>query len=91
MAWAVHVHIASHKLAVVLIGGDHVGLKTMLLCHTGERAYDIVRLKTVLYEYWNVVRLYDILDDWHRLAYILRRGFTLGFVLFKSLMAECGA
>ena len=81
-------HVVADKLAIVLVGCEHIGRYaggTSLGC---ERTDDIVCLKSVHLEHRNVHRLNDSLYDRHRSADVFGSLLTLCLVRRKRFVAE---
>ncbi len=56
----------------------------------GQCAYNIVRFVTIHRHHGNPKRLQNALDIGHGIDDVVWRGFTIGLVVLKVRMAECG-
>lgn len=87
----VYKDVGRDQLAVVFVGGHHVGVEAGLFGLLGQRAYYVVGLVARHLDDGYAVGAYDFLDDGHRLAYDFGRLFALGLVLLVGLVPEGGA
>ena len=90
MSWAEHVHMATHQLSVVLVGGEHVCFKVLSVGLSRQGADDIVCLKAIDLKHRYAHGSKYLLDDGHRLADVFRSFFSLRLVFAVSLAPECG-
>ena len=90
LAWLVHLDVGRHQLAVVLVGGHHIDLKTLYLGVLGQGAHHVVGLIAVHLHNGHAEGLEDALDIGHGVDDIVGRGFAVGLVLLKLGVAESG-
>ena len=77
-----------YQLAVVLVGGHHVGIESLLFGQFGQGAYHIVGLETGHLDDGYVVGPDNLLDDGDRVTNHFGRLFALSLVLLVGFMAE---
>ena len=87
----VHADAAAHQLAVVLVGGHHVGGYAAPSGLRGQGAYDVVGLVAGHLEDGDAVGPDDVLDDGHGESDGLGRLFALGLVFGVGLVPEGGS
>ena len=89
MTGSEYEHVVADKLAIVLVGCEHIGLDACSSSLSSECADNVVGLETVYLKHRNVHRLDNTLDDRHRGTYVLGSLLALRLVCRKRLVAEC--
>ena len=86
----VHEGSGGNQLGIVLVGGNHVGGKTLLFGFSGQGADHVVRFEAFAGELWDVESLQNVLDHRHGKLYRFGRRLPLGLVGIEQLVAEGG-
>ena len=88
MTRTIHEHVVGNELGIVLIGRNHICLHSLKVCLVSYCSYDVVSLKAVNLNNWNMESVENILDDRYRHFNVFRSFLTLCLIGRKSLMTE---
>ena len=80
--------VGSDELAIVFVGGEHVGLYALGACLGGEGAYHVVGFEAVGLKHGYVHGCKDVLDHGHGGTDVFGRGLALRLILREGLVAE---
>ena len=80
--------VLAHQLSVVLVGGEHICFDAGNARFHRKSADDVVSLKAIDLQTWDVPRLEQLLDDGHRAFDVLGSLLALRLILRESFVAE---
>ena len=89
MFGTVHKHVVRYQLAVVFIGGHHIGGDTLLSGFGGKGTYHIIGFITGDFQDGNAVSADNVFYDRYGKADSFGSFFPLRLILFVSFVAEC--
>ncbi len=90
VCWFVQVHMFIYKLSKIFVRCHHINLKTFFNSFFRQRSDDIIRLKTIHFENWDVKSPDDFLDLRDPVTNIFRCFLTCCFIRFKDRIAKSG-
>ena len=85
---AIHEHVFTHQLSVVLVGSHHVGIDASFTGFRSQCTDYVVGFVSGNLQNRNMIGTYDILYDRNRLPDSFRSLFPLRFVCFISFVAK---
>ena len=86
-----YADVVAHKLSVVLIGCQHIGVYTDGTGLFSQRTDDVISLETIDLQDGNAVGIEQVFNDGNSLTDVFGRLLTLCLILWKSLATERGS